>query len=70
MDGHLRGALAREFPSHAAQNELATTLFLCAELKRDAGMMCRALALWEALCPAHPEYRSYVSIASSKLEKL
>lgn len=66
----LREDLAREFPSHAAQNELATTLFLCAELKRDADMMERALQLWEGLQRDHPEYRSYASNASSKLAEM
>ena len=65
----LREAIAREYPSHLTRHELATTLFLFADFKRDAGMMERALRLWEEMLPRHPEYRVYVENAKRMLSK-
>lgn len=66
----LREALLTEFPSHTASHELATTLCLFAEYTRDAGMMERALRLWEEICRNHPEYERYADRARRALEKL
>ena len=66
----LREALLTEFPSHTASHELATTLCLFAEYTRDAGMMERALRLWEEMCRNHPEYERYADRARRALEKL
>ena len=66
----LRRRLADEFPSHATRHELAACCFLCADFRRDAGMMERALALWEEMLPRHPEYRPYAENARRMLTKL
>ncbi len=66
----LREELADEYPSHTTRHELATTCFLFADHARDAGMMERALRLWEEMCHDHPEYAKYAERVRGALEGL
>ncbi len=66
----LREALLRDFPSHTARHELATTLYLCAEYTRDAGGMRRAQRLWREMCREHPEYEKYADRAGRAAENM
>ena len=66
----LREDLMNEYPSHITRHELATAYFLFADFSGDAGMMRRALRLWEEMCPDHPEYARYADSARRMLAKL
>ncbi len=66
----IREELADTFPSHITRHELATCCFMYAEFRPDGSMMERALGLWEAMCPRHPEYEIYVKNARRMLDKL
>ncbi len=66
----MREELAEEYPSHSTRHELATACFLLADFSRDAGMMRKAMELWEDMRREHPEYGRYADKAREMISRL